>query len=190
MPDSITLGYFLELADEAESLIAGDALRERHKIVSYKIKEEKKALKPVLRPGSVMFVLPFPASGSSLLTAEEEKLFRAWWDKCLFLKEDGWSLTALLRTSDNWDRGLADRDKAALKEEMTLFKPRALVLFGQELAAYMTRRQDPMTSLVRREYSINHIKTYVTWSPADYLAKPELKRPIWDNLCYIRDRLK
>ena len=192
MPDNAALGGLLELADEAAALFSGDVLRERNAPVSYHV--EKEAEKPkaesILRQGSVMFILPSPYSDSSLLSAEEEVLFRAWWEKSLHIPEDGWSLTSLFRAPAPWDDLRADSEKGALRGELQAYKPRALVLFGSDLACYMTRRRLPMEQLVKREWSINHICAFVTWSPADYLSRPDLKRPIWDNLCYIRDRLR
>ena len=190
MPDSAALGYFLELVDEAESILSGDALREAKVPVSYHVEEKKEQPQvSLLRPGSVLFVLPFKAGPDRLLSSEEEALFRAWWDKSLHIREDGWSLTSLIREGGSWERSAADRDKALLRDELLQYKPRALVLFGYDLASYMTRKSAGMDALVKREFSINRIRTFVTWSPSDYLSRPNLKRPIWDNLCYIRDRL-
>lgn len=190
MPDNVALGGFLELADEAISLLSGDALREIHPVVSYNVEKEKARAGSILRPVTVMFVLPAAATDSSLLTPAEEALFRAWWEKSMHLDAEGWSLTSLIREPGPWSQAKADSMKGMLREELQAVKPRALVLLGHDLATYMTRRSLPMEQLVMREWSINRIRTFVTWSPSDYLSRPELKRPIWDNLCYMRDRLR
>lgn len=190
MPDNVAMGGFLELADEVMAFLSGDALRERHPVVSYTVVKEKERPSSILRPGTVMFILPSASEESSLLSPSEEVLFRAWWEKSMHLGSEGWSLTALIREPGPWDLAKADSGKVMLREELQSVKPRALVLFGHDLATYMTRRNLPMEMLVRREWSINRIRTFVTWSPSDYLSHPDLKRPIWDNLCYMRDSLR
>ncbi len=201
--------YLLKLIDDAERIAIGDPLGETIAPAVYSIEDSvketdagiaschlctaclkrRKYAESILREGSkVLFIVEAP-EGDDFFMERSAGIFEAFWKKSLCLPEDGWSLISLIKCPASWDSSFADSCKGYVRDELEKVKPSALVIMGADAARYMTRRKEAMSSLIQQRFIINHMPAYVTYSPAEYIAEPSLKRVIWDNLLYIRDEL-
>lgn len=145
---------------------------------------------PVRKTGAkVLFIAPYPEN-EMIFSSESLGIFKAWWRLSLLLEEGEWALTTLIKcpvSAFSYESAVACR--SFLREEMTLLKPQSLVLLGSDTARFMTRRGDDMDGLRLRRFSINHIPSYVTYSPLEYLHDSSLKRSIWQDMLFIRKEI-
>ena len=141
----------------------------------------------VARKGAkVLFIAPYP-EGPVIFSSASLPVFRAWWRNSLLLEEREWALTTLIKCPvGSFSKEAADACRGILRTEMAEIAPEAMVIFGQDTAAYMLRSDSPMEKLRGKRFVVNHIPVFVTYSPMDYILNPSLKKTIWSDLLFIR----
>jgi DNA polymerase len=83
---------------------------------------------------------------------------------------------------------------AACREYLTaqieIVAPKLLVVLGRVAAQTLLGNETPVGRLRGRWYEIQGVPAMVTYHPAALLRNPELKRPTWEDLQQVRDRLR
>lgn len=145
---------------------------------------------PIGKKGAkVLFIAPYP-EGNMIFSEESLKMFRAWWKLSLLLDEGEWALTTLIKCPvGSFSRSAADACRPILRTEMTELKPEAMVLMGRDAASYMLNKDVPMEMLRGKRFVVNHIPVFVTYTPMDYILNPSLKKPIWNDMLFIRSMI-
>ena len=134
----------------------------------------------------VLFIAPYPEGQMIFSPASQEK-FRAWWKSALLLGESEWALTAAVKCPVGaFNKEAADACRKFLRAEMMEMKPSSMVIFGGSTASYMLGKNLPISAFRGRRFVINHIPSYVTYSPSDYVANPSLRKDIWNDMLFIR----
>ncbi len=77
-----------------------------------------------------------------------------------------------------------------LERQIELVQPRVLVALGRIAAQSLLGTDTPISKLRGQWYSVKGIPTMVTFHPAALLRNPALKRPTWDDMQKVRDRLR
>jgi len=80
-------------------------------------------------------------------------------------------------------RGFLDR-------QIELVQPRVIVALGRIAAQSLLGTDTPISKLRGQWYTVQGIPTMVTFHPAALLRNPALKRPTWDDMQKVRDRLR
>lgn len=138
------------------------------------------------RNPKVLFIIPFP-EGGTVLSPSSLPVFRAWWHDSLLLEEGEWALTTVIKCPvGRFSAEAAGSCRAFLRREMSEMDPSAMVIMGHEAAAYILGRDLPMEGFRSERFVVNHIPSYVTYTPADYAADPSLRRAIWNDMLFIR----
>ncbi len=139
---------------------------------------------------SALFVLPSP-SGNSMLGNDALQMWKKWVD-LLGLSLNQVGLTSLLKcpADNSFDYQYADICKHFLRDELVKLQPKSIILLGESLSQYMLRNQSSFDSLRGKSYKINRIPTYVTYNPEILVRSPNLKKPAWEDIQFIRDNLK
>ena len=76
-----------------------------------------------------------------------------------------------------------------LERQIDLVGPRVLVCLGRVAAQTLLGDGSPISRLRGNWYSVRGVETMVTYHPAALLRNPALKRPTWDDMQKVRDRL-
>lgn len=207
--DKETLEYFLSLLDDAEHILSGDNLAEKKPFVDYEIKEQSekkpsvadeplsldecracpgwrerlKSIPAKIVPNSTVLCIIERPEKLSLLSPRGEGYFNAWF-RALKIPMKDVSLSTLIKCPvATFSEQYATLCKDKLREEMALANPKALLLLGENVAQYMTRKKLPINELRGRVYKINHIPTVVSYSPEDLVRSYDaLRAPIWEDL--------
>jgi uracil-DNA glycosylase family 4 len=77
-----------------------------------------------------------------------------------------------------------------LERQIDLVRPRLLVVLGRIAAHTLLGNQTPISRMRGNWYSIRDTPAMVTFHPAALLRNPALKRPTWDDMRLVRDRLR
>jgi DNA polymerase len=77
-----------------------------------------------------------------------------------------------------------------LERQIDLVGPRILVCLGRVAAQTLLGDGLPISRLRGNWYSVRGVETMVTYHPAALLRNPALKRPTWDDMQKVRDRLR
>lgn len=77
-----------------------------------------------------------------------------------------------------------------LEGQIALVQPRVLVALGRVAAQALLRSDKPLGRLRGSWYEVQGIPTRVTYHPAALLRNEDLKRPTWQDMQVVRDRLK
>ena len=77
-----------------------------------------------------------------------------------------------------------------LERQIDLVRPRAIVALGRIAAQTLLGSDVPIGRLRGRWYQVRGVPTMVTYHPAALLRNPQLKRPTWDDMQQVRDRLQ
>ena len=134
-------------------------------------------------------ILPYP-DGDVLLSDDDVQLFRSWWKDSILLREGEWSLTTLIKCpAGKWDKAAADACRGYLREEMMTFRPSSMIILSSEASQYMLRSSMDFQSMLCREYKVNGIRTFVSYSLSEYRSDPSLRIPLWKNFLFIRSSL-
>ena len=219
MEDKETLEYFLSILDEAEHIFTGDVYAEKKPFVEYSLKESenktaslsmlddeplsvencrgcqgwRERLKhipsKIVQNCSVLCIMERPER-LSLLSEKGEMFFNAWF-KGLGIPLERVSLTTLIKCPvSSFSDLYADACKDKLRQEMGLANPRVMLLLGENVARYMTRKNLSIEALRGNVYKINHIPTVVTYSPEDLVRNySNLRAPIWSDLQLVKGQL-
>lgn len=77
-----------------------------------------------------------------------------------------------------------------LEKQITLVRPRLLVALGRTAAQTLLGNDSSIGQLRGRWYEVLGIPTMVTYHPAALLRNQALKRPTWEDMQQVRDRLR
>ena len=77
-----------------------------------------------------------------------------------------------------------------LERQIALVRPRVIVALGRVAAQALLGTDSPIGQMRGRWYSIQGVPAMVTYHPAALLRNPALKRPTWEDLQQVRDRLR
>lgn len=128
--------------------------------------------------------LPFVGAAGELLTkiieaigATREQVYIANVVKC--------------RPPDNRDPTPAEVDacRGYLEAQIDLVKPRVLVLLGKVAARHLLGLEGPLGGMRGTWHRVRGVETRVTYHPAALLRSNALKRPTWEDMKLVRDRL-
>jgi uracil-DNA glycosylase family 4 len=77
-----------------------------------------------------------------------------------------------------------------LEKQIGLVRPRVLVALGRIAAQALLGHDSPIGQLRGRWYEALGVPVLVTYHPAALLRNPALKRPTWEDMQQVRDRLR
>lgn len=77
-----------------------------------------------------------------------------------------------------------------LEKQISLVRPRLLVALGRVAAQTLLGGDNPIGQLRGRWHQALGLPTLVTYHPAALLRNPALKRPTWEDMQQVRDRLR
>ena len=77
-----------------------------------------------------------------------------------------------------------------LERQIDLVRPRVLVCLGRIAAQTLLGDNLPISRMRGNWYTVRGIATMVTYHPAALLRNPALKRPTWEDMQKVRDRLR
>lgn len=77
-----------------------------------------------------------------------------------------------------------------LERQIDLVKPRVIVCLGRISAQTLLGNAMPIGRMRGNWYNVRGIETMVTYHPAALLRNPSLKRPTWEDMQKVRDRLR
>ena len=77
-----------------------------------------------------------------------------------------------------------------LEKQVALVRPRILVALGRVAAQVLLGNESPIGQLRGRWYQAFGVPTMITYHPAALLRNQALKRPTWEDMQQVRDRLR
>jgi len=77
-----------------------------------------------------------------------------------------------------------------LEKQVALVRPRVLVALGRTAAQALLGNESPIGQLRGQWYQAFGVPTMVTYHPAALLRNQGLKRPTWEDMQQVRDRLR
>ncbi len=77
-----------------------------------------------------------------------------------------------------------------LEKQIALVRPKILVALGRTAAQALLGNESPIGQLRGRWYQVLGIPAMVTYHPAALLRNQALKRPTWEDMQQVRDRLR
>jgi uracil-DNA glycosylase family 4 len=80
-------------------------------------------------------------------------------------------------------RGFLDR-------QIDLVRPQVIVALGKTAAQTLLGNESPVGRMRGQWFTVRGIPTLVTYHPAALLRNPALKRPTWEDMQQVRDRLR
>ena len=75
------------------------------------------------------------------------------------------------------------------ERQLALIRPRVIVALGRIAAQTLLSTDTPIGRLRGRWFSVQGVPTMVTYHPAALLRNPALKRPTWEDMQQVRERL-
>ncbi len=77
-----------------------------------------------------------------------------------------------------------------LERQIELVSPRLMVILGRVAAQTLLGNESPIGQMRGHWYQVRGIPTMITYHPAALLRNPALKRPTWEDMQQVRDRLR
>jgi DNA polymerase len=77
-----------------------------------------------------------------------------------------------------------------LERQIDLVRPRVIVALGRIAAQSLLGNDLPIGRMRGQWYTVRGVDTLVTYHPAALLRNPSLKRPAWEDMQQVRDRLQ
>ncbi|HLF57341.1 MAG TPA: uracil-DNA glycosylase [Thermoanaerobaculia bacterium] len=77
-----------------------------------------------------------------------------------------------------------------LDGQIDAIRPAVLVALGRVAAQALLGTEAPLGRMRGQWYEVRGVPTLVTYHPAALLRNPELKRPTWEDMQRVRDRLR
>ncbi len=77
-----------------------------------------------------------------------------------------------------------------LEQQIALVRPRVLVALGRIAAQVLLGNDTPIGRMRGQWFRVQGVPTMVTYHPAALLRNPALKRPTWEDMQQVRDRLR
>lgn len=76
-----------------------------------------------------------------------------------------------------------------LEAQIDAIRPRVIVALGRVAAQTLLANDTPIGKMRGQWFSVRDVPTMVTYHPAALLRNPALKRPTWEDMQQVRDRL-
>lgn len=83
----------------------------------------------------------------------------------------------------------SDTCQPYLKQQIELIKPKLILALGRVSGAWLLGEDIALKDMRNNFYSYNNIEMMVTYHPAALLRNPNWKRPCWEDMQKVRDRL-
>ena len=83
----------------------------------------------------------------------------------------------------------SDTCQPYLKQQIELIKPKLILALGRVSGAWLLGEDLALKDMRNKSYSYNGIEMMVTYHPAALLRNPHWKRPCWEDMQKVRDRL-
>ena len=83
----------------------------------------------------------------------------------------------------------SDTCQPYLKQQIELIKPKLILALGRVSGAWLLGEDLALKDMRNKAYSYNGIEMMVTYHPAALLRNPNWKRPCWEDMQRVRDRL-
>ena len=83
----------------------------------------------------------------------------------------------------------SDTCQPYLKHQIELIKPKLILALGRVSGAWLLGEDLALKDMRNKSYSYNGIEMMVTYHPAALLRNPHWKRPCWEDMQRVRDRL-
>lgn len=80
--------------------------------------------------------------------------------------------------------------RAYLERQIELVQPRIIVALGRISAQTLLGTESPIGQMRGRWFQVKGVPTMVTYHPAALLRNQALKRPTWEDMQQVRDRLR
>ena len=77
-----------------------------------------------------------------------------------------------------------------LEKQIALVRPKVIVALGRIAAQSLLGTDTPIGRMRGQWYKVQGVPTMVTYHPAALLRNPALKRPTWEDMQQVRDRLR
>jgi uracil-DNA glycosylase len=77
-----------------------------------------------------------------------------------------------------------------LERQIALVRPRVIVALGKVATQTLLGNDSPIGRVRGQWFQVQGIPTMVTYHPAALLRNPALKRPTWEDMQQVRDRLR
>jgi DNA polymerase len=129
--------------------------------------------------------LPFVGRAGELLT----KIVEA-----IEMRRDGVYIANIVKCRPPGNRDPQPDEVAAcrgfLERQIDLVRPRIVVALGRIAAQTLLGTETPIGRLRGQWYTVRGVPLMVTYHPAALLRNPALKRPTWEDMQQVRDRLR
>lgn len=129
--------------------------------------------------------LPFVGRAGELLT----KIVEA-----IDMRRDGVYIANIVKCRPPGNRDPQPDEVAAcrgfLERQIDLVRPRIVVALGRIAAQALLGTETPIGRLRGQWYTVRGVPMMVTYHPAALLRNPALKRPTWEDMQQVRDRLR
>jgi DNA polymerase len=129
--------------------------------------------------------LPFVGRAGELLT----KIVEA-----IDMRRDGVYIANIVKCRPPGNRDPQPDEVAAcrgfLERQIDLVRPRIVVALGRIAAQTLLGTETPIGRLRGQWYTVRGVPMMVTYHPAALLRNPGLKRPTWEDMQLVRDRLR
>ncbi len=83
----------------------------------------------------------------------------------------------------------SDTCQPYLKQQIKLIKPKLILALGRVSGAWLLGEDLALKDMRNKSHSYNGIEMMVTYHPAALLRNPNWKRPCWEDMQKVRDRL-
>jgi DNA polymerase len=129
--------------------------------------------------------LPFVGAAGELLT----KIIQA-----MDMRRDDIYIANILKCRPPGNRDPQPDEIAAcrgfLERQIELIQPKVIVALGRIAAQALLGNDGPLGQMRGQWYSVQGVPTMVTYHPAALLRNQGLKRPTWEDMQQVRDRLR
>ena len=83
----------------------------------------------------------------------------------------------------------SDTCQPYLKQQIKLIKPKLILALGRVSGAWLLGEDLALKDMRNKSYIYNGIEMMVTYHPAALLRNPNWKRPCWEDMQKVRDRI-
>jgi uracil-DNA glycosylase family 4 len=129
--------------------------------------------------------LPFVGAAGELLT----KIIQA-----MDMRRDDVYIANIVKCRPPGNRDPQPDEVAAcrgyLERQIELVNPRLIVILGKVAAQTLLGNESPIGQMRGQWYQVRGIPTMITYHPAALLRNQALKRPTWEDMQQVRDRLR
>jgi uracil-DNA glycosylase len=129
--------------------------------------------------------LPFVGAAGELLT----KIIQA-----MDLRRDDVYIANVVKCRPPGNRDPQPDEVAAcrgyLERQIELVSPRLIVILGKVAAQTLLGGESPIGQMRGQWYQVRGVPTMITYHPAALLRNQALKRPTWEDMQQVRDRLR